>query len=168
MSRWEPLVAVFIVIALLWGGAGAVLVDAADWAPLTAPASVAVLLAGFGWARRGRDVVDVVVPGFFVAYAAYVGLALARLSGPNLIALEWRFPPLAYHLPAVLLAGLPFGLILAVFVAVPVALLAPRRPAGRADSERFWNFVHEQNARHAQPPPPPALRDGGTERPGPG
>ncbi len=147
MRRRAPIVLAFAGLALLWGLESAALVDAAGWNPLLAPASAVLLLAAFGWARRGREFVDVFGPATGVAYAAYVGLAVVRLTPADVGRWQWLMPPLVVDWPVVLAAGIPFALLLATFAAVPAALVPLRRRPGRAADERFWAFVAEQNAR---------------------
>ncbi len=144
----RPVATAFAAGGLLWGYGSVVLADAAGWEPLLAPASVVLLLAAFGWLRRGREITDVIAQALGVAYAAYLGLALARLCEPG-IADGWIIAPFVTPLPAVLLAGVPFALIFAVFVALPVALIRPRGAFGRAANPRFWAIVAEENAARA-------------------
>ena len=147
MSRWEPIVPVFLIIALFWGFGTAYAVDVAGWNPILAPASAAVLVGIFGWLRRGRDILDVAFPSVIVAYAAYIGLALVRVSQSSLLSDQWRIAPLAERWPAVLFAGLPYALILTVAVALPMSLIPIRRHLDPRADERFWTFVKERSNR---------------------
>ena len=162
MRRLEPIVPAFCAIALFWGFASAYLADAMDWDPVVAPASTAVLVALFGWLRRGREILDVAAPAFAVSYAAYVGLAIVRLAQFDRAQAHVRFDPLDHRWPPVLLAGIAFALIFTVCIAVPASALLRRRGAETERDVRFWSIVREQNASRAanaaahsgeQPPP---------------
>ncbi len=146
MRRLEPIVVAFCAIALLWGFASASLADAMDWDPVVAPASTAVLVALFGWLRRGREILDVAAPAFAVSYAAYVGLAVARLAQFDHAQAHVRFDLLDHRWPPVLLAGIAFALIFTVCIAVPASVLLRRRRAETERDVRFWSIVREQNA----------------------
>ena len=128
----------FLGVALAWGFGVAIAGDAAGWDPLVAPLSSVVVIAAFGWLRRGRDVVDVFAQGIGISYAAFLGLALARVTQPNMIAADWWLEPLNARWPVVLLAGIAYALILTVFVAMPIALI-PVRP--HLDIERNARFL---------------------------
>jgi hypothetical protein len=145
VKRWNPLVAVFIVVALLWGFAAARLVDALGWNPLVASVSLALVVGAFGWMRRGRDILEVVVPGFAVSYAAYIGLALVRASQDDLFATHWKIVPVRSHVPEILLGGVALALMLTICVAIPLSMIPVRLRSARGDHERFWRFVREQN-----------------------
>lgn len=163
MARWEPSVWAFVAIALLWGCGAAVLGDRANWSPLAAPASTIVLLGAFGWMRRDRDAIEVIGPAVVVAYLAYVGLALWRLSQPNMLLAEQSTPwPIGYlpdrsltdYWPVALIGGIPVALILTIFVAVPASMLPLRRSLDAANAEvdaRFGAFFKEWNALHMRP-----------------
>jgi drug/metabolite transporter superfamily protein YnfA len=147
----EPIVVAFCGIALLWGCAGASFAEAAGWDPVVAPASTAVLVAVFGWLRRGREILDVAAPAFAVSYAAYVGLAIVRLAQFDQVQAPFRIDPLDHRWPPVLLAGVAFALILTVCIAVPASTLLRRRHVENERDDRFWKIVREQNAaNHAQ------------------
>lgn len=160
MARWEPSVWAFVGVALIWGCGAAVLADLADWSPLAAPASTVVLLGAFGWVRRDRDSIEVIAPALVIAYLAYVGLAMWRLSQPNLLLAEQGTPwpigylpdrPLTDYWPVALIGGIPIALILTVFVAVPASMLPLRRSLDAAGAEvdaRFAAFFKEWNALH--------------------
>jgi len=160
MARWEPSVWLFVAIALLWGCGAAVLGDRADWNPLVAPASTVVLLAAFGWVRRKRDAIEVIAPAVVVAYLAYAGLAIWRLSQPNMLLADQATPwpigylpdrPLTDYWPVALIGGIPVAMILTVFVAVPASMLPLRRSLDAANAEvdaRFAAFFKEWNALH--------------------
>jgi hypothetical protein len=156
MFRREPVVAVFVPIALIWGYGTAVLGDAAGLNALVAPASVAVLAAAFGWMRRGRDVVEVIVPALAVSYAAYVGIALARVPQSDVMLVHFAITPLRGQWPAALIGGLPFALIFAIFVAAPVSWI-PRRAGGDAVEDRLGAFIKDYDpsrARRREAAPP--------------
>lgn len=147
MIRWEPIVAVFLVVALLWGLGASLLVDALGWTPLAASGSTVVVVAAFGWTRRGRDILDVLVPAFAVSYAAYLGLALVRASHADLFATHWRIVPVGSHVPEILLGGIAIALMLTICVAIPVSMIPLRTHNEGERDERFWAFVREQNAK---------------------
>jgi hypothetical protein len=147
----EPIVVAFCAIALLWGFASASLADALDWDPVVAPASTAVVVAVFGWLRRGREILDVAAPAFAVSYAAYVGLAVVRLAQLDELRAHVKIDPLDHRWPPVLLAGVAFALIFTVCVAVPASALLRRRHVENERDERFWQIVREQNAANHAP-----------------
>jgi hypothetical protein len=151
MRRFEPVVVAFAGIALAWGFASASLADAFDWDPVVAPASTAVLVALFGWLRRGREILEVAAPAFAVSYAAYVGLAVARLAQLDQAQAHVRIDPLDHRWPPVLLAGIAFALIFTVCVAVPASMLLRRRHVENERDEHFWKIVREQNAANRTP-----------------
>ncbi len=132
---------VFVGLAAVWGFAAAVAGDGADWSPLVAPVSSVIVIAVFGWLRRGRDVVDVFAQGIGVSYAAFLGLALARVTQPNMIAADWWLEPLNARWPVVLLAGIAYALILTVFVAIPIALIPVRPHLDIERNARFLAFI---------------------------
>jgi hypothetical protein len=155
VKRFEPIVVVFPAGALLWGFGIASFGDAAQWSPVVAAASAVVPVALFGWLRRGREILDIAAPAFAVAYAAYVGLAIARIAQFDGVPAHFRIDVLDHRWPPVLVAGIAFALILTVCAAVPASLIPRRRHA--ADTEgnaRFWAFVEEQNAAHGAPEQP--------------
>ena len=126
----------------------------------------AVLVGAFGWTRRDRDVLEVAFPSFFVAYAAYLGIVIARV--PTTVMMKaspsaWQLGPLvpvgalAERWPLVLLAGLPVALVLTVTIAVPISMIPKRRKLDPHAHDRFWAVVAERNARAdevRQAPPP--------------
>ncbi|HYW54293.1 MAG TPA: hypothetical protein VE826_09995 [Dongiaceae bacterium] len=131
-------------IAAAWGFASASFADAAGWDPVVAPASTVVVIAVFGWLRRGREILDVAAPAFAVAYAAYVGLAVARLS--QFDQAQARVDVLDHRWPPVLLAGIAFALIFTVCIALPASMLRRSRHVRNDRDDRFWSIVREQNA----------------------
>jgi hypothetical protein len=146
MRRLEPIVAVFCAVAAAWGFASASIADAVGWDPVVAPASTAVVIAVFGWLRRGREILDVAAPAFAVAYSAYVGLAVARLSQFDQAQAHVRIDVLDHRWPPVLLAGVAFALIFTVCIALPASMLRRSRHVRSERDERFWSIVREQNA----------------------
>lgn len=149
MNRWEPVVPVFVVVAFLWGFAGARLIDALGWNPLVASVSIALVVGAFGWMRRGRDILDVLAPGFAVSYAAYIGLALVRASHDDLFATHWKIVPVRSHVPEILLGGVALALMITICVAIPLSMIPVAQRAAKTDHERFWRFVREQNDRNS-------------------
>jgi hypothetical protein len=148
VNRWEPLVAVFVIVALLWGSGAALYVDTVGWNPVLASVSIAIVVAAFGWMRRGRDILEVVLPAFVVSYAAYVGLALVRASHDDLFATHWKIVPVRSHVPEILLGGVALALMFTVCVAIPISMIPLRGRATGRDDERFWRFVSERNERN--------------------
>jgi hypothetical protein len=138
-----PVTTIFLGVALVWAFATAIAGDDAGWEPLVAPVSTAIVIAAFGWLRRGHDVVDVFAQGIGVSYAAFIGLALARVTEPNMIAADWWLEPLNAHWPVVLLAGIAYALILTVFVAIPIALIPVRHHLDIDRNARFLSFLDE-------------------------
>lgn len=148
-NRSGMVVAAFAGGAALWGYGAAYAGDIWDWNPLVAPLSTALILAVFGWCGRGHDIPDVFGSAMRVAYAAFFGLALYRVTLPNAVAADWWIEPLNARWPAVLLVGIIYALILTIFIAIPAALV-PTRP--RTDIERNAKFLaalttlaHRQN-----------------------
>ncbi len=133
--------AAFVVTAFAASFGLAFVGDVLGWNALVVPLAAAVVVALFGWSRRGRDVVDVFAAAMAVSYAAFLGLAVARVANPVVLAAEpamWYGSELHLRWPAVLLAGIAYALILAVFVAIPPALI-PVRP--HLDVERNARFL---------------------------
>ena len=146
MRRLEPVVVAFCGVALLWGFASASVAESIGWDPVVAPASTVLVVAVFGWLRRGREILDVAAPAFAVAYAAYVGLAVVRLAQFDGAQTLHRIDPLDHRWPPVLLAGIAFALIFTVCVAVPASMMLRRRYVENERDDRFWQIVREQNA----------------------
>ena len=146
MGRLEPIVIVFCGIALLWGFTSATLAESMDWDPVIAPASTAVVVAAFGWLRRGCEILDVAAPSFAVSYFGYVGLAMVRLAQFDGVPASIRIDPLDHRWPPVLLAGIAFALIFTVGIALPASALLRRPHVGNERDERFWKIVREHNA----------------------
>jgi len=90
-----------------------------------------------------RDVVDVFAQGIGISYAAFLGLALARVTQPNMIAADWWLEAAQRPLAGVLLAGLAYALILTVFVAIPIALIPVRPHLDTERNARFLAFLHD-------------------------
>ena len=149
----EPVVVAFVALGLICSYAAAVLGAAAGLNPLIGAAGTVVVVGAFGWTRRDRDILDVALPSFCVAYAAYVGLALARVSHTTLtnpgvyhVNQLAELGPLSARWPVVLAGGIPFALILMVGVAVPVSMIPVRRSVDPHANDRLWDFVAEHNA----------------------
>jgi hypothetical protein len=143
MNGWMR-VAAFVVASLACGFALAEFGDRAGWNPLLAPAGAALIAAGYGLLRRGRDIVEVFGPSLLIAYAAFAGLAISRVAHPNVIAALWMFDPMIDRLPVILFGGIAYALVVTVFVVLPASKLARwhRHPSERDD--RFWSFIHER------------------------
>ena len=152
MKRWGADFWVCCGVAPLWGLGASLTGDAAGWNPLIASASPLVLLAAFGWIRRGRELLDVFAPAVGVAYAAFIGLALARAVDSNLIAATYnggamhRMVPITSW-PLILVAGIAYAFAFAIFAALPASMLAGRPKVDPAADARFWAFVRD----HTQP-----------------
>jgi hypothetical protein len=131
-------VAGFAAVAVLWGYGAAYAGDIWDWNPLVAPLSTALILAAFGWLRRGHDIPGAFGQAMLVSYAAFFGLALYRVTLPNAVAADWWIEPLNARWPAVLLVGIIYALILTIFVAVPIALVPVR---AHTEIERNAKFL---------------------------
>jgi len=142
--------AAFVVLAIAWSFGGAVVGDALGWNALLVPLGSVVLIALYGWSCRGRDVVDVFAAGMAVSYAAFLGLALARIANPIVLADDvlWYGSQLHPAWPAVLLAGLAYALILTTFVAIPAALIPVRPHLERERNARFLSVLRELVHRH--------------------
>lgn len=155
----------FVLAALLCGYGACVLVDTAGWNALFAVLPVAAVLAVFGWFRRTHDILAVVLPAVVIAYSGYVGIAIARVPHmTTIVAMSTRggagfLTPQDSRWPLVLMAGLPFALILTVVVALPVSKIRTRRRVSHAD-DALWAFISEQSARAGMIP-----RRNGDQRP---
>jgi hypothetical protein len=143
MTGWMR-VAAFVVASLACGFVLAEFGDRADWNPLVAPAGAALVAALYGLSRRGRDLVEVIGPSLLIAYAAFAGLAISRMGHPNVVAAQWLFDPMIDRLPAVLLGGVAYALVVSVFVALPASKLSRWRCRASERDDRFWSFVHER------------------------
>jgi hypothetical protein len=155
VKRVAPTVIVFAGIALLWGFGAAAFADAVDWNPVVPAASIIVPVAVFGWLRRGREILDVAAPAFAVAYAAYVGLAIARIAQFDNVPARFGMDLLDHRWPPVLFVGGAFALILTVFVAVPASMLRRERHVETERNARFWAIVADHNAAHGALQQPP-------------
>jgi hypothetical protein len=135
----------FVAVAIGWSFGAAVVGDALGWNALVVPLGSVVLVALYGWSCRGRDVVDVFAAGMAVSYAAFLGLALARIANPIVLADDvlWYGSPLHLAWPAVLLAGLAYALILTTFVAIPAALIPVRPHLDRERNARFLSLLRD-------------------------
>ena len=139
-------IAVLAAAALSWGTAVTVLTDGAGWPWFAAPASIVGLAGAFGWLRRGRDITPVFGLAFVLAYAAIAGLALVRFAELD----PWEATALVYpyaaRWPAIAIGGIPFALMCAIFVAMPMSLIPLRSRRATRAGERFWAFIDERNA----------------------
>ncbi len=148
-------VGAFVAVALIVGYGSAVVVDGVlRVEPVFAAVAVALVGAGFGWWARGRDSVAVIGGAWFVAYAGYLGLALERAPYQPYVSMAgWLpatptpFASLALQWPVILLAGIPFALVLVVVAALPFALIPVRRSVDSHANDALWRFVEEHNAR---------------------
>ncbi len=154
-------VAAFVVAALVVGYGAAAAVDGLlRIEAIFAGLAVALVVALFGWCSRGRDIVEVVATSLVVAYAGYLGLALARASNLPHVSMEGWFPvaptsiaSLGLQWPVILLAGIPFALVLVILLAVPFSLIPVRRAVNSHANDALWRFVEEHVARAEAPPP---------------
>ncbi len=145
----------FALAALPWGFGAAWIADAMGWNPVVAAAAAVVPVAVFGWLRRGRELLDVAAPSFAVAYAAYVGLAIARIAQFDELRPSLRIDLLDQRWPPILLGGVAFALILTVFVAVPASLLQRHQHVETERNARFLAFIAERDAARVAREDPP-------------
>ncbi len=134
----------FAVTSIGWSFGAAIFGDALGWNALVVPLGAAVIVALFGWSRRGRDVVDVFAAAMAVSYSAFLGLALARIVNPIVLAQEpamWYGSELHLRWPVVLLAGIAYALILTTFVAIPFALIPVRPHLEIERNARFLSLI---------------------------
>lgn len=132
------------VLAVAWGYGSAALIDGNGAEPLLAACAGVVPVAVFAWLRRRCDALEFVLPAIAVAYAAYLGIALARVPSIWLIT-AWTRGSLSDKWPVVLMAGIPFALILTVVVAMPMYLLPRRRRIDPHADEALWTYVREHD-----------------------
>jgi hypothetical protein len=162
VTRWKVVVA-FGAAALVCAYGASVLADAIGLNPLVVAAGAFVFVAVFGYTRRDDDILDIAFPAFIIAYAAFLGMALARVPHTAVPSLtpSWALGPLGNigslgeRWPFVLLAGVPFALILTVAAAVPGSLIPRRRRLDPHAHDSFWSAVAEQNAKQQAAPRPP-------------
>lgn len=133
---------VAVLLAAVWSYCAATLGDAAGWEPLIAAFCAVIPVAVFAWARRRCDALEFVLPAIAVAYAAYLGIAIARVPSLWLMT-AWTRGSLSDKWPAVLMAGVPFALILTVAVAMPIYVLPKRKAIDPHADEALWTFVRE-------------------------
>jgi hypothetical protein len=151
--RREPVVTVFLGIALLWGFVVTVLIDLAGWDLLAAPASIVVLVGAFGWYRRGPDsIIKMIGLAAICAYVAIVGTAVVRLAELN-VSTGQANTELGAQWPSILIGGIPFALMSAIFIAMPVSMLPARRQPVSERDQRFLRFILMRAHRHAGPSP---------------
>jgi hypothetical protein len=161
MRRFGPRIGAFVALALVVGYGAAVIWPVAGWYALIAPTGVGLVAGAFGWTRRDRDILDVVGPSFLVAYAGYLGIAIARVPHTTIARPgfeDWFAAPLlelgalGARWPLVLAAGVPFALILTIAVALPIALIPVRKAQAQ---DRLGAFLRERNeaARSGEPGP---------------
>lgn len=137
-----PVVAAAAALTLGWGAAAAALGNALGWNPVAAPAALVLPVAAFGALCRGRDVVEAFGASFVVSYGGFLGLAAVRTAQAGLVYTALSIAPLSAMWPAILLAGIPFALILTVAVALPWSRL-PVRSSPARNAEAFWNAIAE-------------------------
>jgi hypothetical protein len=154
VKRWDAGFWVCLAVAPAWGFSLSLLGDRLDWSPLVASISPLALVAFAGWLHRGRDPIDVFPPAVAIAFAAFVGLALARAVDGNLVAATYGAGPLYRYWPVpvtswpiVLLGGVVYAFVFAILGALPASRLAPRPKIDLDMDRRFWTFVKE----HTQP-----------------
>ncbi|MBV9440225.1 MAG: hypothetical protein JOZ24_09565 [Candidatus Eremiobacteraeota bacterium] len=142
----------FVAVALPWGYGAHVLGEALGLPGPLAPLSTLLLLAAYVLPRRDRELSALLPPAFAIAYAAFVGLALARV--PHLtfdIAFGYGsggfslLEPLSEPWPLILLSGAVFALIAIVLVGVPLATLPRRSSADPRAHDAFWALVAQHN-----------------------
>ncbi|HEY0393118.1 MAG TPA: hypothetical protein VGD01_01360 [Candidatus Elarobacter sp.] len=157
----------FVVLGLVWGYVTTVALDAAGVNGFFSAAAIALVVGAFAWLRRSRELDEIFMPAIAIAYAAYVGIALARVGDVTLpgasfaqlrVAPLLEAGPMAERWPIVLAAGIPFALFFAVAVAWPVSMLPDRRKRDPHAHDAFWSAVADINTAAAAPPARPADR----------
>ncbi len=149
MRRLEPIVVVFCAVAAAWGFGSASLADAAGWDSVVARRARRGDRRGVRVAApRPRDPRRA-APAFAVSYAAYVGLAVARLAQFDQVQAHVRIDVLDHRWPPVLLAGVAFALIFTVCIALPASMRRRSAHVRNERDERFWSIVRDQNAANA-------------------
>jgi hypothetical protein len=150
----SPVVVGFAAAALIGGYAASALGTAAGFNAVAVPLALVVVMAAFGWTRRGRDVLDVFGPSFLVAYAGFLGVALARVPHTSLPRSNMLYAgvlgtagPLSNLWPLVLVGGAIIALVLTIAVAVPVALIPVRRTRKPGANAEFFAFLDERAKR---------------------
>jgi hypothetical protein len=157
--KFRPAVAYGAVAAVAGYGVG-LGADALGVPPLVASVPVVVTLVVFAWFRRTDELVDVLVPAFFIAYAGYAGIAIARVthsvlypaamvavSSANVYGRAHDLRPLSEEWLLVFAAGLPYALLLTIAVAFPVSMLPVRANAVAADDDALGKFIQTRNAK---------------------
>ncbi len=155
MRAPSPVVIGFAAAALIGGYAASALSTAAGINAVVAPLALVVVMAAFGWTRRDRDVLDVFVPSFAVAYAGFLGVALARVPHTSLPHKDdaWYLGPLitagplSNMWPVVLVGGAIAALVLTIAFALPVSLIPVRRTHDPRANAEFFAFLDERNKR---------------------
>jgi hypothetical protein len=116
--------------------------------PLIPVSVIALIVAAFAWRRRGCEIGPFFGQTLLVAYWGYLGFVIERAPAvataatpPNNIDVH----ALAQQWPLLLVAGVPFALVLCVFPALPVWLIPQRRTADTSSNTAFWKFVEAQN-----------------------
>jgi hypothetical protein len=142
---------VFALVAFVWGTAATLLVDAARWPAVLAPASTITVVAAFGWTRRGRELLDVLGPAFVVSYAAFAGLAAVRMSAHQHVEIaKFMMDPFYKLWPVAVVGGIIVAATLTIFVAWPASMIRPRRYAGSAANDRYWATIREVSTAHRE------------------
>lgn len=155
----------FVAVALLCGYGAGLVGDALGLPGWVAPAGTMLLLGAYVMPRRGRELDELIGPAFAIAYAGFVGLALGR--APHLtfdVALGGYghaglglLEPQDVRWPLVLLSGVVYALGAIVFVAVPLAMIPPRRrPRAPALQGDFWMLLAEHEAFREDSPMSPS------------
>jgi hypothetical protein len=150
----SPVVVGFAAAALIGGYAASALGTGAGFNAVVAPLALVAVMAAFGWTRSGRDVLDVFGPSFLVAYAGFLGVALARVPHTSLPHANswWSGPliaagPLSNLWPLVLVGGAIVALVLTIAVAVPVSLIPVRRTREPGANAEFFAFLDDRAKR---------------------
>lgn len=139
------LVVAFIAIALVWSFGAALTGDVLGWNPLVATVGTVLLVGTLGWLQRGHDVVEVFGHATIVAYAAFMGLAFARvITTFDQDRVMWYGSPVHPGLPGLLLAGIAYALVLSVSVAIPVSRVPARHGRAAQRDEQFLTFIGER------------------------
>jgi hypothetical protein len=128
--------------------------SAAHISPIVAPVTGFVIIAAFGWTRRGRDIFEAYVPSFFIAYCAYLGFAVYRAAqtyAPTPTPGLQGWTAMQYHggaWPLVLFVGMFYALLAATLIALPISMIRKNeRRSDPAADVRMADFLRDATRR---------------------